>query len=65
MTQVNITKLKEIYQDAVKKDEDFMRELLNKVLQELLEIKRDKQIGVKEYIRDEKKKKRLKKRIQK
>jgi len=42
MTQVNITKLKEIYQEAVKKDDDFMRELLTKVLQELLEIKRDK-----------------------
>ena len=42
MTQVNITKLKEIYQESVKKDDDFMRELLTKVLQELLEIKRDK-----------------------
>ncbi|GAH51500.1 unnamed protein product, partial [marine sediment metagenome] len=41
MTQVNITKLKEIYQEAVEKDEDFMRELLTKVLQELLEIERD------------------------
>ncbi|GAI14528.1 unnamed protein product, partial [marine sediment metagenome] len=59
MTQVNITKLKEIYQEAVEKDEDFMRELLTKVLQELLEIERDKQIGVKEYIRDEKQRKGL------
>ncbi len=28
MTQVNITKLKEIYQEAVKKDEDFMKKLM-------------------------------------
>ncbi len=59
MTQVNNTEIKEIYQEAVEKDEDFMRELLTKVLQELLEIERDKQIGVKEYIRDKKQRKGL------
>ncbi|MBU2598179.1 MAG: transposase [Actinobacteria bacterium] len=57
MTQVNITKLKEIYQEAVEKDSDFMKKLSNYILQKVMEMERDEQIGVKEYIRDEKQRK--------
>lgn len=41
MTQINSTKLKEIYQDAVKEDSDYMKELLTHILQSLTEIERD------------------------
>ena len=57
MTQVNNTEIKEIYQDAVKKDSDFMKKLLKYMLQVVLEEERDEQISVKEYIRDEKQRK--------
>lgn len=38
MTQINSTELKEIYQDAIEKDEDFKRKLLKHVLKQVLEI---------------------------
>ncbi|GAG62872.1 unnamed protein product [marine sediment metagenome] len=58
MTQINNTEIKKIYQEAVKKDEDFMKNLLKYILQIVLEEEeRDEQIGVKEYIRDEKQRK--------
>jgi transposase-like protein len=59
MTQVNNTEIKNIYQDAVKKDSDFMKKLLKYILQIVLEEERDEQIGVKEYIRNEKQRKGL------
>jgi len=57
MTQVNVTKLKEIYQEALEKDPDFMKKLSSYILQKVMEMERDEQIGVKEYIRGEKQRK--------
>ena len=59
MTQVNVTKLKEIYQEALEKDPDFMKKLSSYILQKVMEMERDEQIGVKEYIRDKKQRKGL------
>ncbi|GAG84877.1 unnamed protein product [marine sediment metagenome] len=41
MTQINNTEIKKIYQEAVKKDEDFMKKLLKYILQIVLEEERD------------------------
>lgn len=54
MTQIDSTKLKEIFQEAVEKDEDFMKELLTHILQSLMETEREEQIGVKHHVRDNK-----------
>lgn len=45
--------LKEILQEAISEDGDFVKELVRKILQELLEEERDLQIGVGKYVRDD------------
>ena len=53
MTQINNKGFKEILQEAIEEDGDFMKDLLSFMLQQLLEHERDKQIGVDKYERDE------------
>lgn len=57
MTQINNTEIKKIFQDAVKKDDDFTKKLLKYILQIVLEEERDEQIGVEGCIRNEKQRK--------
>lgn len=52
MTQINDKGFKEILQEAIEEDGDFMKELLRFMLQQLLEYERDEQIGVDKYERD-------------
>ncbi|MEA3507140.1 MAG: transposase, partial [Elusimicrobiota bacterium] len=53
MTQLNGTELRELLQEAVAKDGDFVKEVLGEVLQEFLEMERDSQIGVDKHERDD------------
>jgi len=46
ITQLNSTSLREVFQEALKKDKDFIKELLRRLLQEFMEEERDKQVGV-------------------
>lgn len=57
MTQINNTEIKKIFQDAVKKDDDFTKKLLKYILQIVLEEERDEQIGVEGCVRNEKQRK--------
>ncbi|HCL90599.1 MAG TPA: hypothetical protein DHW70_04690 [Candidatus Atribacteria bacterium] len=52
MTQLNSTSLREIFQEALKEDKDFIKELLRRLLQEFMEEERDQQVGVSSYVRD-------------
>lgn len=52
MTQLNDSALRELLQEAIEKDRDFVKEVLKKALQEFLEMERDNQIGVGRHIRD-------------
>ena len=62
MTQLNSTSLREIFQEALKEDEDFIKELLRRPLQEFMEEERDEQAGVASYTRDKSISKALKQR---
>lgn len=53
MTQIDDKGFKEILQEAIEEDGDFMKDLLSFMLQQLLEHERDKQIGVDKYERDD------------
>jgi len=44
ITQLNSTSLREVFQEALKEDKDFIKELLRRLLQEFMEEERDKQI---------------------
>ncbi|MEA1913572.1 MAG: IS256 family transposase [candidate division WOR-3 bacterium] len=57
MTQINNKAFKEILQEAIEEDGDFMKELLKFMFQQILEYERDNQIGVELYERDEEKRK--------
>jgi hypothetical protein len=46
MTPLNSTSLKEIFQEALKEDKDFIKELLERLLQEFMEEERNQQVGV-------------------
>ena len=52
MTQLNSTSLREIFQEALKEDKDFIKELLRRLLQEFMEEERNQQVGVSSYVRD-------------
>jgi len=52
MTQLNSTSLREIFQEALKEDKDFIKELLERLLQEFMEEERNQQVGVSPYVRD-------------
>ena len=57
MTQSNSKSIQTILQEAMKKDEDFMKELLRTTLQQLMEEERDQQVGVLSHERDNQKRK--------
>ena len=52
MTPLNSTSLREIFQEALKEDKDFIKELLERLLQEFMEEERNQQVGVSSYVRD-------------
>jgi transposase-like protein len=52
MTQLNSTSFREIFQEALKEDKDFIKELLERLLQEFMEEERNQQVGVSSYVRD-------------
>ena len=52
MTQLNSTSLREIFQEALKEDKDFIKELLERLLQEFMEEERDERVGLASYTRD-------------
>lgn len=53
MTQSNVSKNYEIFQAALEKDSDFLKELLKATVQEILEEERNAQIGVGDHVRDD------------
>jgi len=53
MTQSNVSKNYEIFQAALEKDSDFLKELLKVTVQEILEDERNAQIGVGDHVRDD------------
>ncbi len=52
MTRLNSTSLREIFQEALKEDKDFIKELLRRLLQEFMEEERNQQVRVSSYVRD-------------
>jgi hypothetical protein len=46
MTQQNSKSIQEILQEALKEDGDFLKEILRRVLPQVMEEERDQQIGV-------------------
>ena len=57
MTQSNNNSIQAILQEAPKKDEDFMKEIVKRTLQQLMEEERDRQVGVLSHQRDDTKRK--------
>lgn len=52
MTQLNDNQIMEIFQEALNKDEDFMKMLMQTIVQKILEMERDAQIGAESYERN-------------
>ena len=57
MTQSNNNSIQTILQEALRKDGDFLKEILRRVLQQLMEEERDRQVGVLSHQRDNQKRK--------
>jgi putative transposase len=57
MTQVNSNSIHTILQEALHKDGDFLKEILRRVLQQVMEEERDQQVGVLSHQRDDMKRK--------
>jgi len=57
MTQQNNKSIQVILQEALDKDGDFLKEILERILQELMEEERDLQVGVLSHQRDDTKRK--------
>jgi transposase-like protein len=57
MTQLNSKSIKTILQEALKKDGDFLKEMVRMLLQEIMEEERDAQVGVLSHKRDNSKRK--------
>ena len=57
MTQLNSKSIQEILQEALRKDGDFLKEVLRRVLQQVMEEERDRQVGVLSHERDDIKRK--------
>jgi putative transposase len=57
MTQPNSNKIQEILQEELKKDGDFLKEILRRVLQQVMEEERDQQVGVLSHERNNQKRK--------
>jgi len=52
MSQLNSTSLRKIFQEALKEDKNFIKELLRRLLQEFIKEERDQQVGISSYMRD-------------
>jgi len=46
MTQLNSKSIQAILQEVLEKDGDFLKEILGRILQELMEEERNQQVGV-------------------
>ena len=46
MTQLNSKSIHAILQEVLEKDGDFLKEILGRILQELMEEERNQQVGV-------------------
>jgi putative transposase len=57
MTQLNSKSIQVILQEALDKDGDFLKEILGRILQQLMEEERDQQVGVLSHQRDNHKRK--------
>jgi len=57
MTQQNSKSIQEILQEAINKDEDFMKEIVRRIMQQVMEEERDQQVGVLSHQRDDMKRK--------
>ena len=57
MTQQNSKSIQEILQEALREDGDFLKEILRRVLQQVMEEERDRQVGVLSHERDNQKRK--------
>jgi len=57
MTQLNSKSIQEILQEALRQDGDFLKEILRRVLQQVMEEERDRQVGVLSHERDHQKRK--------
>ena len=57
MTQLNSKPIKTILQEALDEDGDFLKEIVGRILQELMEEERDQQVGVLSHERDNTKRK--------
>jgi len=57
MTQLNNKSIQDILQEAINKDEDFMKEIVRRIMQQVMEEERDQQVGVLSHQRDEIKRK--------
>ena len=57
MTQQNNKSIQTILQEAIRKDGDFLKEILRRVLQQVMEEERDQQVGVSSHERDNQKRK--------
>ena len=53
MTRKEDNKIEAILQEAIEEDGDFIKKLLGRLLQKLLEYERDLKIGVEKYERDD------------
>ena len=57
MTQQNNNSIQAILQEAIRKDGDFMKEIVRRIMQQLMEEERDRQVGVSSHERDDVKRK--------
>jgi transposase-like protein len=57
MTQPNTNSIKSILQEALSKDGDFLKEVVRRIIQQLMEEERDQQVGVLSHQRDHTKRK--------
>jgi len=57
MTQLNSKSIHAILQEVLEKDGDFLKEILGRILQELMEEERNQQVGVLSHERDNTKRK--------
>ena len=57
MTQLNSKSIHAILQEVLEKDGDFLKEILGRILQELMEEERNQQVGALSHERDNTKRK--------
>jgi len=57
MTQINSNSIQTILQEALHKDGDFLKEIVRRIIQQMMEEERDQQVGVLSHQRDDVKRK--------